>query len=265
MNNYTIFVSSADSYSDLWPTFFDLFKMYWPEYSGEIYLNTENKIYSHPGLNIICTQVGKQKAFGITFREGLNKIPTNSILLIMIDYIFMVKVNNVKIEEHFHFFVKKELDTLCLTHQNYPNTEQTNNLELIMVNAPAPYVMFSYQIAFWKKSMLYQMALPHENPWTSEWYGTQRAEKMKIKMAAISNKKHNPIPYNPTGCLHKGKWLDDAITHLKSIDYYVDFNIRGYFEEPKRSIKNRIKIKWMLVKDGLKGSYWDLWKRQKIK
>lgn len=258
MKNFTVFVSSADSYSDLWPIFFDLFKKYWPEYEGEIFLNTEEKTYSHPGLNIICTQVGMQQSFGTTFRKGLNKIPTDNILLMMIDYIFMGKVNSSKIEEYFDFFIKKDLDTLCLTKQGYPNVQQTDNLELVKVNAPAPYIMFSYQIAFWKKTILCQMALPHENPWSSEWFGTKRAEKMKLKMASISDEKHNPIPYNLAGCLHKGKWLDDAIAHLKSINYFVDFNIRGYFEEPKRNLKNRIKIKRMLVTHGIKGSYLDL-------
>jgi hypothetical protein len=261
MNNCSIFVSSADSYSDLWPVFFDLFKRYWPEYDGEIYLNTENKTYTHPSLNIICTQVGKQKSFGITFRKGLDTIPTDNVLLIMIDYIFMGKVNSIKIKEYFDFFINKDLDSLCLTHQGYPNIEQTNNVELVRVHAPAPFIMFSYQIAFWKKAMLYQMALPHENPWSSEWFGTKRAEKMKIKLAAISDDKYNPTPYNLAGCLHKGKWLVDAIEHLNSIDYSFDFKNRGLFQEPKRTIKTRLKLRWMLVKDGLKGSYCDLWFR----
>ncbi len=264
MKNFTIFVSSSDAYSDLWPIFFDLFKKYWPEYKGKIFLNTEDKIYTHPDFNIISTQVGKQKSFGITFRKGLDLIPNDNVLLIMIDYIFMGKVNSTKIDEYFDFFIKKKLDTLCLAHQGYPNTLQTNNKELVMVHAPAPYIMFSYQIAFWRKTMLYEMALPHENPWTSEWFGTKRAEKMKIKLASISDQKYNPIPYNLAGCLHKGKWLDDAIDHLKSIDYSVNFTIRGYYHEPERTFNNRAKIKWMLVKDGLKGSYWDLWNRKKL-
>lgn len=258
MNKYIIFISSSDSYADLWPVFFDLFVKNWPEFKGEIYLNTEGENYSHPNLNIKCTQVGKQNSFGKTFRKGLDLIPSDNVLLVMIDYIFMGKVNADKIGEYFNYFIIKNLDSLCLINQNYPNVSHLVNQELVKVNSPAPHMMFSYQIAFWKKSMLYQMALPHENPWTSEWYGTKRAEKMKINIAAISDKKFNPVPYNLAGCLHKGQWLDDAIEHLNEIGYFIDFTIRGYFQEPKHTIKNRIKIKWMLVKDGLKGSYIDL-------
>ncbi|MDR3651540.1 MAG: hypothetical protein P4L34_01060 [Paludibacter sp.] len=264
MNNCPIFISSADSYSDIWPIFFDLFKIYWPEYSGKIYLNTEEKTFSTEGLNIICTQVGYNKTFGITFRKGLDQIKSENILLMMIDYIFMGKVNNKKIFEYFNFFVEKKLDSLCLTNQQYPNTKETDHKELFMVTSPAPYIMFSYQIAFWKKSMLYQMALPHEDPWTSEWYGTLRAEKMHIKLAAVINEKYNPIPYHLAGCLHKGKWLSEAIEHLKSINYNVDFDKRGYYHELPNTIKSRIIIKWKIVKVGLLGSYSDLIKRKNI-
>lgn len=48
------------------------------------------------------------------------------------------------------------------------------------------------------------------------------------------------------------------------INYNFDFNIRGFFKEPKQTIKYRIKIKWMIIKDGLKGSYFDLWFRKPI-
>ena len=264
MNNCPIFISSADSYSDLWPIFFDMFKKYWPEYNGIIYLNTEEKTYTTNGLNIICTQVGQNKFFGTTFRKGLDMIKSKNVLLMMIDYMFMGRVNDRKILEYYDFFVNEYLDSLCLTNQHYPNTKKTGHNELVMVLPPAPYVMFSYQIAFWKKSMLYQMALPQEDPWTSEWYGTLRAEKMHIKLASIADEKYNPIPYHLAGCLHKGKWLTEAIEHLKSINYNVDFDKRGYYHELPTSIKRRLIVKWKIVKVGLLGSYYDLSKRRKL-
>jgi len=264
MNNCPIFISSADSYSDLWPIFFDMFKKYWPDYSGLIYLNTEEKSFSTEGLDIICTHVGKSESFGITFRKGLDKIQSENVFLVMIDYILMGRVNNVKVVEYYDFFKKNNLDSLCLIHQQYPNQFKSNNKELSFVNAPAKHIMFSYQMAFWRKSMLYQMALPHEDPWTSEWYGTLRAEKMHIKLACISDEKYNPIPYHGAGCLHKGKWLNEAIEHLNRLNYNVDFDKRGYYLEPQNTISNRIKIKWKIIKSGLMGSYYDLFTRKKL-
>lgn len=153
MNNYTVFVSSSDSYSDIWPVFFDLFKKFWPEFEGEIVLNTEILNYSREDLNIRCTQVGKLGSFGKTLRAGLDTVESDNVLLIMIDYIFMGKVNNQKIEDYYKYFNENNLDSLCLEYQGYPNVTATKHPELINVIPPAPHIMFSYQIAFWTKTM----------------------------------------------------------------------------------------------------------------
>ena len=264
MNYPPIFISSADSYSDLWELFFSLFKKNWPEYNGIIYLNTQEKTIQVEGLNIICTRVGQLGSFGKTFRAGIDQVESESLILMMIDYLFVGNVFDKKIKEYYMFFQSENLDSLCLTFQPYPNTIQTTNKELKRVLPPAPNVMFSYQIAIWKKYLLREMTLPHENPWTSEWFGSLRAEKMNIKLASIASIEYNPIQYNPAGCLHKGKWLHDAVDHLNTNSYTIDFGQRGYFIEQPRSILYRIKTKWMIIKDGLKGSYWDLWKRRPL-
>lgn len=264
MNNCPIFISSADSYSDLWPLFFDLFKMNWPEYEGQIYLNTHEKNFRYDGLNIKCTRVGRLNSFGRTFRAGLDKIQSDHILLMMIDYIFMGPVNNLKVKEYHDRFISSDLDTLCLIFQEeYRELAKTGLTDLRTVVPPSPF-MFSFQMAFWKKEVLYEMALPHETPWTSEWYGTLRANRMKIKMACLSEEVQQPIPYDAAGCLHKGKWLGNAVEYLQQVNYPMDFNKRGYYKEPPYNFKNRLKTKVSFVIDGLSGSYWDLMKRKEI-
>ncbi|MCL7763598.1 hypothetical protein MPF19_09245, partial [Polaribacter sp. Z014] len=185
MKDYSIFVNSSDAYADLWPVFFDLFHMYWPEYNGVIYLNTESKTHTHAKLNLVCTNIGVQDSFGKAFRKGLDLVETDSVLLMMIDFIFMADVNNEKIIEYFNYFKDHNLDSFCLNHQSYNKLEKTSSNDIYMVVPPSK-DMFSYQIAFWKKTVLYKMALPHENPWTSEWYGAKRANKIKLKLACLS-------------------------------------------------------------------------------
>ena len=53
-SNFSILVNTTDSFSDCWNPFFKLFKKYWPNYGGKIYLNTEIKDFKYEGLNIIC-------------------------------------------------------------------------------------------------------------------------------------------------------------------------------------------------------------------
>ena len=251
---YTIFVSSADSYHDIWPVFFDLFKKHWPEYDGIIYLNTEEKVYHHEGLNIHCTQVGKLGSFGKVFRAGLDQIDSDHLLLIMIDYLFMGKVNDKNVCHFYNCFIALGWDSLYLTHSNYRELTATSFENIVKVCPPSPHI-FGYQIAFWKKEMLYKMALPHENPWTSEWYGSSRANKMKIQSGCLSENAEAPILYDPHGCLDKGKWLYSAIEYLQKNDYVIDFKKRGIHEEMPHKFREKLKTKWIFFKTGLSGSY----------
>lgn len=243
MNICPIFISSADSYSDIWPVFFKLFKMYWPDYDGVIYLNTENKDFYYEGLNIICTKVGKNKTFGVTFRAGLDKINSPYVMLMMIDYFFMGEVSSDKLELYYKYFLKEKLDTLCLVYQNYREYKSMESDDLLEVLPPSK-DMFSYQIAYWKTETLYNMALPLEDPWLSEWYGTKRANIMMIKMACVKSGK-NPISYLIVGALHQAKWVEEMVVFLKANNISVDFNKRGYYrEEPvpfNLKLKQRIK------------------------
>ncbi|MHB9141308.1 MAG: hypothetical protein ACYC25_05495 [Paludibacter sp.] len=260
-----IFLSSADSYSDIWDLFFLLFKKNWPEYNGIIYLNTQEKTIEVEGLNIVCTRLGHIGSFGKEMRACLEMIESDSVMLMLIDFIFMGKVNDQKIREYFIFFKEQDLDTLNFKYFNSINQKGSENPDLLYVSPPAPHVFFNYQIAFWKKNILKEMALPNENPWTSEWYGTKRAEKMNLKMAIVKGEVGSPINYHPSGCLAKGKWHPVSVDFLLKESIFVDFETRGFYNvEAPYTYKKRLQIKIMIVKAGLSGSYLDLLKRKSI-
>jgi len=238
VNDFSIFISSSDSYADLWFLFFDLFKKYWPEYNGLIYLNTENKDFQYEGLNIKCTHVGELGSFGKVFRAGLNKVESNYVMLIMIDFFFMGKVNNQLLNEYFKYFKDNDLDSICLKTNPYTKSNPINFKDLNIVIPPSK-DMFSTQIAFWKKAVLYEMVLPHETPWLAEWYGTLRANKIKLKLAYSTE--GNAIPYLAGGALSKGKWAYQIVSFLKDAHYDVDFSRRGFFVKQSVTLKSRIK------------------------
>lgn len=265
MKNFAVFVSSSDNYSDIWDLFFDLFYKYWPEYDGRIYLQTQEKEYNHPNLDIICTKVGKLRYFGQTLRAGLDKIPEENILFIMIDYIFMDKVDHLRIMRYYDFFKSHDVDSLRLIEENFEYYNNTEDSDIKQCFPPAPNRFFSYQIGFWKKSMLKEMALPHENPWSSEWYGDKRAHIIPLKLYSIKREVALPILCDARGCLHRGKWLSEAVSFLNSIHYSIDFTRRGFYVDEYNKYSTYLKLSYMLKKDGLKGGYWDLFKRKYLK
>jgi len=259
MNNCPIFISSADSYSDIWPVFFDLFKLHWPEYNGVIYLNTEEKKFQSEGLNIVCTQVGKLGHFGKVFRAGLNQIDSDIVLLMMIDYIFMGKVDNDRVKNYFNIFKTSHWDALYLMPGVNNKSSNFNDIMLCdpsILDNPSDFCLFSFQTSFWHKNVLYQIVLPYENPWCSEYYGSKRAKKMNLNIACLKENLKLPIPYDPKGCFDKGRWIANAVEYLQQINYFMDFGKRGYYREQPCSFRERLEVKWMYLKAGLRGSYW---------
>ena len=262
MTPFNIFISSSDTYADIWPVFFDLFEKFWPEFDGTIYLQTEDKEYQHNNLQIVCTKVGKHKYFGETLRAGLKKIPDDSFLFLMIDYMFMGKVNHKQIVEYYSFFQHHDADSLRLIAEHRGSSRNTQNLDILECLPPSPNSFFSYQTAFWVKKKLIEMVLPHETPWSSEWWGDKRAHILPLKLYAIHKGVSKPILYDARGCLHRGKWLSNAIEFCKEINYPIDISQRGEYQNEYIKLSTRLKLSWMLKRDGIKGSYWDLIKKK---
>lgn len=258
MKPYSLFISSSDTYADIWPEFFGFFRKFWPEFNGTIYLNTENLDFQFEGLDIRCTKVGHLGTFGKVFRAGLAQVDSEYVLLIMIDYFFMGQVGDKLIDNYFEAFIKNELDSLCLVPQRYRKTKPLGLLDLDLVIPPSK-DMFSYQIAFWKKKVLIEMALPHESPWLSEWYGTARANQMGLRLAFP--RQTIAIPYLLEGALHKGKWVAPMVEFLKDANCPVDFSMRGHFIEAKATLLGRIKARYQTFWPRLLSRF-DLLKRQ---
>jgi|GEM_PF-871546 len=271
MNNspkYALFVSSSDAYSDIWPMFFDHLQKFWPSLNAHIYLNTEEKSYTHSGLSVTCTQVGKHKHFGETFLAGLNQVEEDTVLLIMIDYLLMGAVDTARVEQALRLFQEQDFDTVCLWGQPFSHWHPIAGTEYAVPQKPYPgSVLFGFQAAFWKKSVLHEMVLPHENPWMAEWYGSMRAERMAIRYACLARGTQSPLPYDVRGCLHQGRWLDNAVAFLQEEGYEgIDFTKRGIYDDATgyNSLRCRISTKWTIWKTGLCGSWQDLRKRKPI-
>lgn len=83
---FSIIFCTCDNYSDLWHNFFTLFKKYWPEYDGKIYLNTESKSFSFSGLDIVnLPERSLSKAWSNMLYHVLQYVEEEYILIILDD------------------------------------------------------------------------------------------------------------------------------------------------------------------------------------
>lgn len=252
----SILVNTCDAFEDCWDPFFLLFKEYWPDFNGTLYLNTEVKSYSYPGLNIIPLKVAERKNVGPfelswsqCLIDALNFIDDDIILYMQEDYFL-------------HNFVKNDLVTKYLKYINdHGNigcihlTDQGTQPDLAFKKSQELYPanlnhrdLLSCQAAFWRKTTLLKCLKPSESGWQFEEFGSKRAKFLNLGIYAIDRSyirknEYEIIPYLFTGIV-QGRWIKEVPALFEKHNIKVDFSQRGFVKERKKiTLLNKIKRK----------------------
>jgi len=240
-SNFSILVNTCDKFEDCWDPFFKLFSIYWPEFKGRIYLNTEYKDYSYNNLNIYSLKVCNAKidALKITWSEclirALENIEDEIVLYMQEDYFIKSFVQNDKITDFANTMINNDIDCIHLTDQNSSGPFSITKFDdLWLIDKNAPY-RISCQAALWKKSVLLQYIRTYENPWQFEKYGTKRSKKLVHKFYTVNRDKYKInineiIPYVFTGII-RGYWFEEVVELFLINNIQVDFTKRGFVKD----------------------------------
>lgn len=246
--NFAVFVNTTDNFEDCWLPFFTLFKKYWPNYSGKIYLNTETKSYTFDGLNIVSIKNAQHIAgkpnWPKSFLAALDYMEEDIILYLQEDYFFKNFVDND--------FVKNTVDVMladntisCIHLTDQATTgpfieyAPNNHYKLIAKNAA---YRISCQAALWRKKELKKYIRTYETPWQFELIGTQRAKHLYNDTFLIINTqvygigKKEIVPYVFTGIV-KGKWKQEVVSLFDTHNINVNFSKRGFIEDAPHATK----------------------------
>lgn len=239
MKDFAIFYHTCDKYSDLWEHFCFFFLKYWPEFDGTIYINSENKDFNYPGLNIVNLKVGLCD-FSEREIRGLKKVKEDNILLMMDDLFLMGYVDNESVDAYYEYFKSANLDSLVFRKFPTFTTTIPTNFRQAEVVVPPSIDMFSSQLAFWKKDVFMSLLNPADGPWEMEWFGAMRANLSHLKLVCTAE---NIIPSLPEGGLHIGKWVPEMIQFLEKEHYdKIDIEKRGKYVPVPSNFKKRIKF-----------------------
>ena len=266
MINFSILINSTDSFEDCWIPFFTLFKKYWPNYSGKIYLNTETKDFIFPGLDIICIKNNIDSPnVKITWSEclvrALNFIDSEIILYMQEDYFIKDFVKD-ELVNHYGILIENnyKIDCLHITDQG-PPCGKISNIENLYFIPNKHKDRISCQAAFWRRDVLKEYLRPHESAWNFEWWGSKRASVFSHNFYVIDRNwvKLNSfeiIPYVFTAVIG-GKWNKEVVTISTNNNLNINFSNRGFFEPNIKSFTIRIKLKIKGLPVAIK-SYLDL-------
>ena len=253
--NYAILVNTTDSFEDCWIPFFTLFKKYWPDYKGKIYLNTEKKDFIFKGLDIVCVKNSRHSKTSLKWGEcllrALDFISEDIVLYLQEDYFFNAPVLTEIVNQFVSTIENSEIGCIHLTDQATSGPfHRTEFSDLFEIDRKAPY-RISTQAALWEKEVLKKYVLPFESGWLFEQFGTKRAYIQYNKLFIVDTSKYGCnkieiIPYIFTGII-KGKWNIDTPELFLKNNINIDFSLRGFFKSDTKKgfakkISNRIKM-----------------------
>ena len=244
MKNYTIFINTCDKFQDCWEPFFKLFSIYWPNYKGKIYLNTEYKEFNYNKLNIISIKgcAGKQDAHKITWSEclfrALNTIEEDIILYLQEDYFFKDFVKNDIIEKYANLMNDNfDIDCIHLTDQAVASNDIVTKFDGLKNVLLKQRYRISCQAALWRKETLLSYVRTHESAWQFEEFGSQRSSLKSHNFFVVDPKwveldRYEIIPYIFTGIV-QGRWYEKVVPLFVKHEIVVDFSKRGFVQDAK--------------------------------
>lgn len=249
MAGYSIFVNTCDKFEDCWEPFFKLFAIYWPDYKGKIYLNTEYKTYQYPGLDIVSikncekTRDADTATWSECLIRGWSAVEDDLIIYMQEDYFFNAPVKNEMVDYYADFVRKEDITCLHLTHASGHGPFLPSSYADLEKIGQKAHCRISCQAALWKKETLLKYVRKHESAWQFEAFGTKRAHLTKDRFFTIrmtSNRSEKIMPYVLTGIM-QGQWKSEVKELFEKHDIHIDFSIRGFRNYKRPSIMGRIK------------------------
>lgn len=235
MNQLSVLVVSFDAYSDLWGTFFTLFKRYWSDCPYKVYLGSNHKVFE--GVETIT--IGDDISWCDNLRRFLDRIETPYVLLLLDDFFFDKKVDNQRIRELFEYMKANNVD--CMRLRPSPIAARTidRKLDIGLAEPGSPYFINS-QSAIWKKEVLFNFLKPGKNIWQFELENSRNSVEFSSDLYKICTSNRSDISFH--NGVERGKYYSETIRFLKSEGLEVDPSHRGIINDSGVGYKIRRKI-----------------------
>jgi hypothetical protein len=257
MQNYSVLVNTCDKFEDCWDPFFKLFSIYWPDYNCRIFLNTEYKDYSYPGLDIIavkgCAKHNIPRNVRATWSQclkwALESIDDEIVLYMQEDYFLKDMVKDDVVNKYVSLMRNnKDIHCIHLTDQAVTAEKKSQYENLYEVALKQRYRV-SCQAALWRNEVLMSYIREYESAWQFEEFGSKRAAILQHNFYVVDENwvklnEFEIIPYVFTGII-QGYWYERVIPLFEKHNIVVDYSLRGFVNDtPKKPLNKRLLYNW---------------------
>ena len=253
----TLLVNTCDSYSDCWDGFFQLLQIQWPNMNMPVVLNTEEKEYSFPNIQITTMQLDKKHkmAWGKRLKETLKRIDTEYILFMLEDFYLTDVVDEQELNRCFSYMEENpniSYFSFLPIDEDQIEDRPSEKYPGYNLRAKKGAYRLNCQAALWRREHLLSYIRKHESPWEWELYGSRRSARYNREFYSIQKEEKRPFLYDHGEIIMRGRWYLKRVEPLiKKYNLNVDITKRGSYEEyvqkPSkrkrniiRGIKNRI-------------------------
>lgn len=229
-----VLVMSCDSYSDIWPPFYDFFFKYWNDCPFKIYNASNHLSFSHPRVESLHS--GNDLDWSSVRRSVLKQIKEKYVIMFLEDY-FIYKPVDMKalldsievMKKHDAMFLK--LSCFPVSHNSLWEYDKLPDVPFMgKIRNKQPY-RISTQVGVWNRELLYNLLKDGESIWEFEINGSKRADEIANPCLCIiedpkKNYVHGPITYLCTA-VSKGIWMLDALELGRKEGITIDTSKRG--------------------------------------
>lgn len=183
MEDVALLVMSCDKYSSAWYPYFELIKKYWPDHPAKVYLSSETRGYSCPGIDITVINSYKVEPWSKRLYDVLQQIPEDYIIFSLEDFFLLGSVDNTQIKECLNWMKADKSIAECRfsTFETVNSGEFYQSSEFRVCPQEHRY-RIDTQFALWRKSFLISIINKTETPWQFEGRASDRSRILDDKL-----------------------------------------------------------------------------------
>lgn len=238
-NRLSVLVNTCDKYDDCWYPFFKLFDKYGNELKKlDVYLNTETKQYSYPGININCINSQLDTPWSLRVKNALSAVKSPYVITFLDDFFLREPVKYEVIKKCMEWMDSNPNIGVFYFDPIGKDEYASSEYEGFCLLPPYTPWRCNTQSAIWRKDILMMAMLDIESPWEWEQMGTLRNNTVlkKTEFYALQHHSKTPVEYGLSkisdfGIL-QGKWhKSDIVPLFESHGIEMDYSIRGFCKE----------------------------------
>ena len=225
LSSVTVFVSTLDQWSAVWPGFIHGMREYWPDCSWPVVFSTEEKDTGF-GQSL---KIGREEQWGARNRRALQQIESPIILFMIDDFWLCDPVDTEKLVDFSDVVRDGSANYIALAYGHKELSDGDFNHDLFY-RGVKDYYRLALQASLWNKETLISLLDDDATPWAFEQAGQARSIERGLLCLATKEWRflkyvERNIPEWEGGIVMRGKWQPDAMKYAQREGLIFDFSI----------------------------------------